>query len=653
MAQTKALSQLIGQIPGRLWLITRIGLLLLTGAIGALLWLSYSADVDERRATLISDMLWLEQDLRFHLVHNEELLGRLGAERLVDHAHTVAQGQSLLTGGGLRQILWLDKQGKTVFAVPDASTANLVGETGGAVPSGEVTRMAKALGRASYTAAYPVLAGDWQFEVHVPAYAGGRPVGTVVGIYSLQRLIDDAVPWWLTERYRVAVIDSGEKELISRSKVAPLSSNNSYQLSFDPPGHGLALQAIPYAPPPAPVRWVLSGALVVLAISVIWSLTVLRRLTLRRQAAEAALLAEHAFRMAMENSLQTGLRARDLKGKVVYVNAAFCRMVGWSAEELIGCSPPMPYWTDDESETTQRIHDRILAGEGPDAGFEQRLKRRNGEVFTALIHEAPLIDASGKQTGWMGSVIDISERKLADERTRLQQERLQATARLVAVGEMASSLAHELNQPLAAISSYCTAGMNLLQAGNQAKDVQPVLEKAVEQAQRAGQIIRRIYGVVRRSEGRTEALRLDECVDAALSLLAHELRRHGVFTRIAYTARPVVLGDKVLLEQALFNLLRNAIDAVQDRDDALREIAIDLSLEADYAHLAIADRGHGVPVELASQVFDPLFTTKTEGMGMGLAICRSVIETHRGRLWFDANPGGGTIFHIMLPVAPQ
>jgi two-component system sensor histidine kinase DctS len=131
-------------------------------------------------------------------------------------------------------------------------------------------------------------------------------------------------------------------------------------------------------------------------------------------------------------------------------------MVGLSAAELIGRRPPMPYWIDDYMDETLAIHDRVLAGEGPELGFELKFKRSNGEVIDVLIHEAPLIDAHGKHSGWMGSMVDITERKQADARARQQQERLQSTARLVAMGEMASSIAHELNQPLAAISSYCT-----------------------------------------------------------------------------------------------------------------------------------------------------------------------------------------------------
>jgi two-component system sensor histidine kinase DctS len=386
---------------------------------------------------------------------------------------------------------------------------------------------------------------------------------------------------------------------------------------------------------------------------VLWSLWILRRHVLRRQAVEEQLQREHAFRKAMEDSLDTGMRARNLDGEITYVNPAFCRMVGWSAAELIGRRPPMPYWADDYLDETRAMHDRVLAGQGPEEGFELKFKRRSGEVIDVLIHEAPLIDAQRRHTGWMGSIVDITERKHANERARQQQDRLQSTARLVAMGEMASSIAHELNQPLAAISSYCTGAANLLRNQTPTADVLPALDKAVEQARRAGQVIRRVYSLARPGENSFETVDLAERVEAALALMDSEIRQKSIRVSLELSHQVSVEGDQVLLEQALFNLLRNAIESMRDNAPEQRQLAIALACADGYAMLAIADRGCGIDPGVAGQLFDPLFTTKTEGLGMGLAICRSVIENHRGRLSFEANPEGGTVFHVLLPLAPQ
>ncbi len=637
-----------------LWVLPRLAFILFVGGVGLLLWMSDRADDEERRATLISDVLWLEQNLRFHLTRNEELLGRIDAAHTTDpkafesFARTVFGFES-----GLRQLIWLDQDGNMRLAHPSTMDQTLVDETIDAIPSRQSFRLARSLGKPVYGAPYPFFTNDWQFEVHVPVSREGRIAGVAVGIYRLRDLLGDSVPWWLAERYRISVIGDAGKVLGTRSKVESAVTDEGYQVSFDPPGWGLALHAVPYHAPRPLASVLLSASLVVLAMVVLWSLWILRRHVLRRQAVEEQLRREHAFRKAMEDSLDTGMRARNLDGEIIYVNPAFCRMVGWSATELIGHRPPMPYWADDYLDETRAIHDRVLAGEGPEEGFELKFKRRDGKFIDVLIHEAPLIDAQGRHFGWMGSMVDITDRKLADEKARQQQERLQSTARLVAMGEMASSIAHELNQPLAAISSYCTGAVNLLRDQAPASDVIPALDKAVDQSRRAGQVIRRIYNLARHSEHRIEAVDLAERIDAALALIDADLRQKGVRVSLRLAHRAVIEGDPVLLEQVLFNLLRNAVESMREIAADSRQITISLASADGYAQLSIADRGCGIDSKVAEKLFDPLFTTKPEGMGMGLAICRSVVENHRGRLVFEVNPGGGTVFRILLPLASQ
>jgi two-component system, LuxR family, sensor histidine kinase DctS len=618
--------------------------MLFVSAVVALLWLSSRADSDEQRATLISDMLWLEQNLRFILTHNEELLGQIRTKEADSKASFEAQARALIENQtGLRRVRWLDSRSRRELGFPTSFAAG---------SDRASSTLAQSVGKPVYGAPYG-RDQDWWFDVYVPVFREGHIDGIVAGEYSLQRMIEESVPWWLAERYRIVVADTESRVLASRSKVtAPASADGGYQLDFDPPGHGLSLQATPYRAPPPLAGRLLSAALVFLAIVVLWSLWALRRHEQRRLAAEQALRNEHAFRMAMENSVRTGLRARDLKGRITYVNPAFCAMVGWNAEELIGRSSPMPYWVDEEIEATRALHDRILAGDGPIRGFELRFKRRNGETFPVLIHEAPLIDADGNQTGWMSSVIDISDQKRAEELARQQQERLQATSRLVAMGEMASSLAHELNQPLAAIASYNAGCLNLLAAGNaDRKELEQALTKSTEQAQRAGRIIRRIYEFVRRAEPKSESCNVGQLAEEMIGLMEPDARRQGVrIHRDIQNHLPLIRGDPVLLGQAILNLMRNGIEAMRDNAPEERQLTVSVSLEEGQIHLSIADRGGGIPAESASRLFEPFFTTKVEGMGMGLNICRSVVEGHKGRLGVDPNPDGGSIFHVLLPI---
>jgi two-component system sensor histidine kinase DctS len=628
---------------GWLWLLPRLSFVLFIAAVSTLLWLSNRTDSEEQRATLISDMLWLEQNLRFVTTHNEELLGQIGPRQAADTRAFEGRARVLVNSQtGLFAVRWEDPSGGSRLGTsrnPETLTDS------------ESARLAFSTGKPVYGNAYAVTGNDWQFDVHVPIFVGGKPAGIVVGSYSLQRMIEESVPWWLAERYRIVVEDTDGKVLASRSKVEAPQGDGSYKLAFDPPGRGLYLDATPYRSPPPLAGRLLSAALVLLAIAVLWSLWALRRHIQRRLVAEQALREEHAFRKAMEDSVQTGLRARDLQGRITYVNPAFCAMVGWNADELIGRSPPMPYWVDEEMEATRALHDRILAGEGPERGFEVPFKRRNGEVFPALIHEAPLIDDDGHQTGWMSSIIDVSDQKRAAELARQQQERLQATQRLIVMGEMASSLAHELNQPLSAISGYNAGCLNMLASGaSSLPDIEEALGKSTEQAQRAGRIIRRIYEFVRRAEPKSEPCNIVKLVEEVSGLIEPDARRQGMRIQRDFAADlPNVQGDRVLLGQVVLNLMRNGIEAMRDIAPAQRTLTVSARREDEQVHLSVADRGHGIPDEVAARLFEPFFTTKTEGMGMGLNICRSVVEGHQGRLWIEPNPAGGSIVHVLLP----
>ncbi|HEX5394680.1 MAG TPA: PAS domain S-box protein [Rhodocyclaceae bacterium] len=636
--------------PRWLWLLPRLAFFLFIVAVVALLWVSNRSGNEEQRSTLISDMLWLEQVFQFQLSRNEELLGEIGPGQAADASKFTSHARSLLGNQtGLRQIRWFDANGALHHSLPAVEDKREQGDV-------LVThlQLAKTMGKATYGPPYNANNEEWRIDVFVPLFRNDRYVGAVVGSYGIQRMLEEAVPWWLVERYRVEIADTPGRVMASRATRSDVDEDRRYQLTMEPPGEGLFLQATPYR---AVLPWampLLSAALVLLAGTVVWSFRAQRRHVQRRQEAEEALREEHAFRQAMEDSLDTGLRARDLEGRITYVNPAFCRMVGWSAEELIGHVPPMPYWAEEEKESAQALSDRILAGHGPRTGYEILYKRSNGETFPALIHTTPLIDAHGVQTGWMSSIVDITAQKQAEEQARQQDERLQTTVRLVTMGEMASSLAHELNQPLAAIASYNTGCLNLLTSGKaegeNLKEIETALKKSADQAQRAGRIIRRIYEFVRRSEPKSEPFDPNQLLEEVAGFVDADARRKHVRLELfAPLNLPHVTGDRVLIAQALLNLVRNGIDAAREGTPPHR-VEIRASVEADKLHLAVLDSGPGISPELATRLFEPFHTTKPEGMGMGLKICRSVVEGHKGRLWHEPRPEGGSVFHVLLPI---
>lgn len=635
-----------------LWWLPRMAFLMFVAAMIALLWFSEKTEQEKQHATLISDMLWLEQNLRFLFGHNEELLGRFDPLRVDRPDVFDAHARTLITSStGMFQVIWLDQDDRMRHMLPAPSGSALIGEGPGTVPAPALTRLAHSLGRATYGNAYPIVHNDWQFEIHVPIFRGGRKAGTAVGIYSIRRLLEDSVPWWLAERYRISITDQAGKPLGQRSKVDVSATGSGYQIPFEPPGHGLVLSATPYQSPTPLADRLIAVALVLLAILMLASLWALRRHVQRRLAAEAALQTEVAFRKAMEDSVQTGLRVRDLQGKVTYVNPAFCRMVGWSAKELVGRLPPMPYWAAEYIDETRSMHARVLAGQAPSEGFEMKFQRRSGEIFDALIHEAPFIDSQGRHTGWMGSVVDITERKQTAELARQQQERLQASARLVSMGEMASTLAHELNQPLSAISSYLAGCRNLIATGTTCEEIDGALAKCQDQAQRAGRIIRRIYEFVRRHEPKSEPCDLEMLLNDLIGLIEADARRQHVrLVRDIAPGLPVIQADRILLGQAALNLIKNGIDSMRQVPETQRTLTIRAAVTAQLVEIAVCDRGCGIPPGEVERLFEPFFTTKNEGLGVGLNICRSVVEAHQGRLWFEPNPAGGSIFHISLPV---
>lgn len=614
--------------------------LLFLAVIAALVWFTRSYDEEEQRATLISDVLWMEQNLQFKLERNASQLAQIGQEILAADRHqpqaSAALRQLVRSENGLVRVMWLDAAGRLQGALPPIGEGEMLGELLGE-QSASSFRLAQALERRVYGQAYAAAGNRQQFEVHVPIYTEDGFAGAMVGVYSLHDLVTQELPWWFAERYRVSVLDSDGRELVSKSKVAPLSDRQSYSMAFDPPGGGLTLQVTAYQ---GETRWVqvlLIGSILLLGGILIWSVLQLRHELQRRHRAEQALRSESLFRRAMEDSMLTGLRARDLDGRITYVNPAFCRMVGYSAEELIGRTPPMPYWDPEFLQQTQEIHDRILGGDASPEGFELRLRRKNGERFDALIFEAPLIDAAGRHTGWMGSMLDITAQKRAEELARQQEERLQATSRLITMGEMASTLAHELNQPLAAIASYNTGCLNRLEQPDiDRSELKDIFDRIGRQARRAGDIIRRVHDFVRRSEPKREPLDINLMIREAIGLIEADSTKRGmrIETELEESLPPVA-ADPVMIEQVIVNLVRNGMDAMRDNPPARRTVRVGTRREGDTLVVRVADNGTGIDAETGRRLFEPFFTTKAEGMGMGLNICRSIAELHHGRLGFD------------------
>ncbi|WP_199731053.1 MULTISPECIES: ATP-binding protein [Aquitalea] len=376
------------------------------------------------------------------------------------------------------------------------------------------------------------------------------------------------------------------------------------------------------------------------------------RLELERRVEERTrdLEEAHTFRKAMEDSLLVGMRARDPAGTIIYVNPALCAMVGYAPEELLGRRPPYPYWHPDDLEKQARESDEVLQGRAAPQGFESRIRHKDGRDVMTMVYTAPLVDAQGVHRGWMSSVVDITAQKQAEARQRDQELQLARSARLASVGEMASTLAHELNQPLMALSNFAVAARALAAQG--ATDMLAgTLDEIVEQSRRASEIVKRVRVFINPQRAHYESLRMENVISHAAMLLKPELQRHRVQLQLLLDdAAAPVRGDTVLLEQVLVNLIHNALHAMQGQPAHCRAITLSCQRVGQVLTVSVADAGPGIPPEQREQIFAPFFTTKPDGLGLGLNICRTIIEAHGGAMTVANRASGGAVFTFTLPV---
>lgn len=658
------------------WLLPVILVLFVLAIVIWLPWQLRQLETNERQDQLIADTLWVEQALQFQLLRNE------GSMRLVGADIANGQLQQKDVQARLRELLnkiyefesleWRDANGKLISTDEMANSAAANRNSGNSAsrdPNTEsrppaVAERARRTGIAQFAPPRAALGPNEHMlmDFYLPLFDGSNWLGTLRASYDLNKLLEGSTPWWFAQEHQISLLDTDERTLAQRTALGPGRGIYTHNRTVELPGQTLILRTNSMKGAPSLVPKILVGSVIALALGLIWSLWTLWRHVARRLAAESALRQQMSFRTAMENSLVTGMRARDLAGRVTYVNPAFCHIVGYEEQELLGKLPPMPYWAPEAMIDYQERFAQVLAGTITPQGFETIFQRADGARIPVLIFESPLLDESGQQTGWMGSILDISDRKRVEELNRQQQEKLQTSARLATMGEISSMLAHELNQPLAAISSYTTGALNLLkqeQAPNPAL-LQSALEKASAQAQRAGQIIRSVHEFVKKREPTRTPTSVASIIETILPLVELQAQRYfvKVETDIAENL-PQMLADKTMLEQVLLNLTRNAIEAMRDVQPKRRVLRLCATLDeqptqgAPSLTIAVIDQGHGIAPDVAARLFSPFFSTKAEGMGMGLNICRTAIEFHGGVLQHNDAPTGGTIFKFSLPVIQQ
>ena len=328
------------------------------------------------------------------------------------------------------------------------------------------------------------------------------------------------------------------------------------------------------------------------------------------------------------------------------------RLFGYSAREVTGQNikilMPSPH---------RELHDGYLerylrTGERRIIGIGRVVvgQRKDGTIFPMELAVGE-VNADGRRR-FTGFVRDLTERQTREKRLQELQDELVHVARLSEMGQMASALAHELNQPLAAISNYLQAGARMIDAPSGAPRVREVLRKASEQANRAGDIIRRLRQFIEKGESERSAENLAKTVEEAAALAFVGAKEVSVKTTFDLaSALPPVWVDKIQIQQVIVNLVRNSIEAMSTVKR--RELLVRTVPERNEAMVVVSDTGPGLPAEVAAQLFQPFVTTKQKGMGLGLSISKSIIEAHGGRMWAEPKPDGGVTFMFTVPFAPE
>jgi len=365
---------------------------------------------------------------------------------------------------------------------------------------------------------------------------------------------------------------------------------------------------------------------------------------------EQDLIVREAHLKSILDTVPDAMIVIDERGTLISFSRAAERLFGYQARDVIGRNVkllmPLSYRENHDGylERYARTGEKRIIGIGRVVVGE----RKDGSTFPMELAVGEM--SSGGRRYYTGFLRDLTERQQTEARLQELQSELVHISRLSAMGEMASALAHELNQPLAALTNYLKGSRRLLDQGGDREIlvVRDALEKAAEQSLRAGDIIRRLRDFVNHGESEQRVESIKKLVEEASALALVGAKERGIRVKFLFDpAADLVLVDKVQVQQVLLNLMRNAMEAMEQSER--REILLSTAAGADdFLTVAVADTGSGISEELASKLFRPFVTTKPHGMGVGLSISRTIIESHGGRIWIEPNPGGGAIFRFTL-----
>lgn len=642
--------------------------LLVVTTVGAAIWLSILDQHRQAQEQLTRQAHAAAQQIRARLIETEQLLLLEGSAYTRSSERFRHDMEELLAANpALLRVELRARAGEALAgvdappprpALPAALRAKLSPEAWAAFDT------ASRLNRLTYSRPYFVTVGAVDFdllELIVPTGEVNGPL--VVAVYAPQRILEHFLPADVAVDQRYSMVESDGTMAARRGAIGQARGELHAISPLSRTGTTLQVRVDAVQDRPRLIPNVLTGLVVATSVGLGLAMFFLVRDIRQRARVEQALLEQVQFRRAIEDSIHHGLIVFDLDDRVVHVNDALVRILGYRRNELIDSSRPLPFVLPE----TLRDHRAYLerCERTPEAdgartaerarGFHTTYRAKDGSTVDALVVESPILDPEGRPMGTMVLSADTTEQRRVEELARRQQEVLQSRSRLATLGEMASTLSHELNQPLAAITSYAAACENLVAAQPpRPESVAQALRGIRTQAERAGQVIRSVQAFLRRRAIERSEVDLAALVRGLEPLLTLQATRTGAQMLIDVPIDIRVHADRVMLEQVLLNLTRNGFEAMADTPPAERILELRARPRDDdergaRIELAVMDRGRGVPPEVAPQLFNAFFTTKSEGMGLGLSLCRSVIEQHGGHLRYQPRPDGGSTFAFDLP----